>query len=184
MRTFTFICPLMFLAAALLLSGCASFDYTGRSFAPHNEDAVIAWHTAKNPVPAGKYRVIGKGELKYKAGSLDSYDVEDRLLNEARKRGADAVMLEKTVNASISSYEIDNAPDAAKSEVKISRYGVGDKGEKFEINSFDKPEKLRGTTNVSRECIVHAVFYKNSDDVQKFIESLDVRIVDGKEPVK
>ena len=134
MRAFTFICPLMFFAAALLLSGCASFDYTGRSFAPHNEDAVIAWHTAKNPVPAGKYRVIGKGELKYKAGSLDSYDVEDRLLNEARKRGADAVMLEKTVNASISSYEIDNAPDAAKSEVKISRYGVGDKGEKFEIN--------------------------------------------------
>ena len=181
MKSFT----LMFLAAsAFLFSGCVSFDYTGRSFAPHDDDAVIAWHTGKNPVPAGKYRVIGKGELKYKAGSLDGYDVEERLIEEARKRGADAVLLEKNVSTRVSSYETDNAPDPAESEVRVSRSGVDAKGEKFEINSFDDPVKLRGTTNLRTECTVYAVFYKKSADVQKFIESCEVRVADGMEPEK
>ena len=106
------------------------------------------------------------------------------MLEEARKRGADAVLLEKTVNTSVSSYETDNAPDPAETEIRISRSGVDGKGEKFEINSFDKQVQLRGTTNLRKECTVYAVFYKNSTDVQKFIESQDVRVADGKEPEK
>ena len=171
-------------AAAVLLSGCASFEYTGRSFEPRAEDDSVAWYTAKNPVPAGKYRVIGKGILKYENRTLDSYDVEERLLEEARKRGADAVLLEKTVTENVNSYERDAAPDPGKKKSELVKDGVDAKGNKVEINSFGKSIKLSGSEQFATIHTVYAVFYKNSEDVQKLIESQEVRIAEDKENKK
>ena len=181
MRFFTLICPALFFAAALLLSGCSSFEYTGRSFASYSDDEVIAWHTAKNPVPAGKYRVIGRGVLKFRTGSFDTYDVEERLIEEARKHGADAVKIEKSTVEGVGNYDIDNAPDPGAAKIERSKYGVTAKGEQLEINSFGSEVKLSGAEILSSESTVYAVFYKKSEAVQKLIESQPVRVADVKE---
>lgn len=183
MRFCIVICAAIFLSA-VLLSGCASFEYTGRSFESSGRDAVVAWHTDKNPVPSGVYRVIGRGVLKYKAGVLDMYDVEERLLNEARKRGADAVMIKKVQVSSVGSYDVDNTPDPGSAARTVSSVGVAANGEKLKINALGRETLLSGGDITEEVCTVNAVFYKKAEAVQQLIESSPVRLADGPEDKK
>jgi hypothetical protein len=81
MKITTALFSFIALTAVTLVSGCAKFEYTGREFAAIPEDTPIAWYTKANPVPAGKYRVIGRGELVFGSGDMYNYDVEERLLS-------------------------------------------------------------------------------------------------------
>lgn len=181
MRRIIFAAALVF--TALIISGCAEFDYTGRTFSPHNEETAIAWHTAQNPVPAGKFRVIGRGTLAFNGNRLDKYDIEERLLEEARKIGADAVMLKKTVSIEVTSFDIDHTFDTAKSAKAQKQTAVDLDGNELEINSFGKEKPLKGNEHNTFDTIVYAVFYKNSADIKKLIESQSVRML-GKDTDK
>lgn len=166
---------------AVICSGCSSFEYTGRIFDAHDDDTVIAWHTAQNPVPAGKYRVIGRGVLKFRRGDMDKYDVEERLLDEARSVGADAVLLGKTLEVGKRTNESDQSVDKARRAEFAPQTGVTEKGAEYEINALGASSSLQGAAIQGADCFVHAVFYKNSESVQKLIESQNVRIMDDKE---
>lgn len=91
------------LTGLLFLVGCMSFDYVGQSFAPKGESAPVNIIYGRNRIPAEKYRIIGRGILK-SPGTMDHYDSEVRLRNEARARGADAVCVISTVTRSRSGF--------------------------------------------------------------------------------
>ena len=184
MKSYAVVCAVISFAAAVLVSGCASFEYVGRSFDSADKDAVIAWYTEKNPVPSGVYRVIGRGVLKFKQGDLDMYDVEERLIEEARKRGADAVMTGKIQVSAVGNYDVDNAPDPGAGTAVPVMVGVSANGKKQPINSLGGEITLSGEDSEAEQCTVNAVFYKKSDAVQKLIESSPVRVADKSEDKK
>lgn len=169
------------ISLAVIMSGCAKFDYVGRTFNKLDETAVVAWHTADNPVPAGKYRVIGRGTLTFREGKMDKYDIEERLIEEARKIGADAVLQQKNVTTEITTFEIDSSVDTAKAQGRGVQSGTASDGSTLAINDFGKETPLKGNVSSSSDITVHAVFYKKSDAVKKMIESQNVRIMSAKE---
>jgi len=79
-------------AAALLVAGCVNVDYVGQSFDPTPEEARVEYIVGRSAIPAGKYRIIGRGTISTPR-KIDSYDLREALIDEARKRGADAVVL-------------------------------------------------------------------------------------------
>ncbi len=166
-------------AAAVIaaLCGCAKFEYTGREFAPVPEDTPIAWYTQQNPVPAGKYRIIGRGELSFDSGDMDSHDIEERLIDEARKRGADAVMLQSTTVKKLGSYETaDNVLPSPASQLTPASALLPD-GNPVEVNSFGEPLPLTGETRTHQIVFVRATFYKNSEAVQKLIDEQSIQLL-------
>lgn len=176
MKNSVFFC-LSSVILAITVSGCAEFDYIGRTFDPLDEGSV-AWHTADNPVPAGKYRVIGRGTLKFRTGKLDKYDIEERLISEAEKIGADAVMLKKTVQTEVAAFDVDSSVDTAKSPERQPQIAKTADGSELEINSLGGPVDVKGSKNSSTDVTVYAVFYKKSAAVQRMIESQRVRVMD------
>lgn len=174
---------LAFLFAATLISGCADFNYTGRYFDAASDDAVISWYTAENPVPAGKFRVIGRGTLKFRHNALDKYDIEERLLEEARKIGADAVLLKKTVSTEVASYDTDSTKDKSKAVKREKQIGITADGSELEINDLTDTE-LKGNERSTADTTVYAVFYKKSEAVKKLIESQSVRMMQTDEEMK
>lgn len=167
-------------AAAMLaaLCGCAKFEYTGREFAPIPEDTPIAWYTQKNPVPAGKYRIIGRGELIFDNGDMDNFDIEERLLEEARKRGADAVMLQSMTIKNVGSYDTaENMLPSASSAITPTIAVMPD-GSPAEVNSFGDALPLTGETSTNKVVYVRAVFYKESAAVRKLIDEQSLQLLE------
>lgn len=174
-RTALFSSAAVTLLAALC--GCAKFEYTGREFAPVPEDIPIAWYTKQSPVPAGKYRIIGRGELSFDSGDMDSHDIEERLLDEARKRGADAVMLQSTTVKNAGSYQTaENMLPAPSSELTPTS-ALLPNGDPVEVNSFGEVLPLTGETQTQKVVFVRATFYKNSEAVQKLIDEQSIQLL-------
>ncbi|MGH7787747.1 MAG: hypothetical protein ACRERC_12815, partial [Candidatus Binatia bacterium] len=76
---------------ALVLSGCVTVDYIGKSFPPTaNVELFMSPVDVKQP-----YEVIG--EARAEVGALPfsnpGKELQDKLLEEARARGADAIIL-------------------------------------------------------------------------------------------
>jgi hypothetical protein len=177
MKITTALFSFIALTAVTLVSGCAKFEYTGREFAAIPEDTPIAWYTKANPVPAGKYRVIGRGELVFGSGDMDNYDVEERLLEEARKRGADAVMLQSTEIKQVGSYERDYNGLPSPSSALIPTIAVMPDGSRAEVNSFGDSLTLSGEQKTQSVVIVRATFYKEAAEVQKLIDEQSIQLL-------
>jgi hypothetical protein len=74
---------------AAVLSACVSVDYMGRSYAPtEHVDVFYALDQVRRP-----YEVMGRAEARADAG-VEMQKFEDGLVAEARKRGADAIVIE------------------------------------------------------------------------------------------
>lgn len=79
------------LGAGSTIGGCVSVDYTGRSFAPTAEvDVFYSMEDVKRP-----HEVMGKAEARAGDGTSLA-DFERELVNEARTRGADAIVIEES----------------------------------------------------------------------------------------
>ena len=163
-----------------LLTGCVDFEYTGRTFEPIPDDTAIAWHSINNPVPAGKYRIIGRGVLRYKVGEMDSFDVEELLIDKARENGADAVMLKTAYNTIVGDYETDISYDPARRAAPKPAKARMTDGTQVPVNSFGKEIQLGGAGNTMKQVVVYAEFYKNAEAVRKLIESQPVRMMQDK----
>lgn len=165
------------LTTLCLVSGCANFEYTGREFAPIPDDTPIAWYTKANPVPAGKYRIIGRGELSFGNGDMDNYDIEERLIEEARKRGADAVMIQSTKIKQVGIYDsTDNELPSPATALQPTTAVMPD-GKRLEVNSFGKVMPLTGESKKESIVYVRATFYKEASAVQKLIEEQSVQLL-------
>jgi hypothetical protein len=75
--------------AVCALSACVSVDYMGRSYAPtEHVDVHYAMDQVRRP-----YEVMGRAEARADSG-VEMRKFEEELVKEARKRGADAIVIE------------------------------------------------------------------------------------------
>jgi len=92
-----------------MLSGCTSFKYVGQTFPEVPYSTPVPMYMSKAEVPAGTYAIMGRGVLLSRK-SMDRYDLEEALSEEARSRGADAycVLGTKVVHIGTFGYEDDS----------------------------------------------------------------------------
>ena len=166
---------LAFFCVAAVCCGCVKFEYTGRSFEPVDETTEIAWYTPANPVPPGAFRVMGRAELIYAAGSFDSYDVEERLISEARKHGADAVYFAGIRKERTGVLAVDGSIDRSKRRDFESSTGETLSKERLQINDFDLPVTLTGSSKRRAATVVEAIFYKKSEYIRKWYNSIPLQ---------
>ena len=148
-------------AVLLLLTGCYNFDYTGQYFEPIPEGEVVKFYHAPAEVPAGVYRVIGRAEIFALTGQLDSYDVEDILLDKARKCGADAVALVTSRMQKKGFYHRDmtTITQFSGGEIKAGKGKLEDNST-ADINRFKSAPEITSERNYQEVLAVQALFYK------------------------
>lgn len=154
---------LLALSAALLLmmTGCYDFDYTGQYFEPIPEGEPVKFYHTPDEVPSGVYRVIGRAEIAALTGQLDSYDVEDILLDKARKCGADAVALVTSRLQHKGFYHRDMTAITRFPGADISG-GTGklEDNSTAAVNSFKTAPEITSERNYQEVLAVQALFYK------------------------
>lgn len=150
----------------LLLCGCMSFEYTGQDFQPLAAGRLPICYKNQKLIPAGRYTIIGKAVVKTGIRA-DMEDIQDRLLEEAAARGADAVCI-------ISSKIIEGNPDGdAYYEGPDSgwgnRYNLTPDGAPIQTNlDGQRIGRLDGDFGSSvKRIIVKAIFLKDTQFVNK-----------------
>ena len=159
-------CRCLSLAALLLVvAGCVNVDYVGQTFSPIPEGTPVQYFTARKEVPPGKYRIIGRAVVTT-SRKFDKYDVREFLVDEARKRGADAVVLVYSRRIKRGVYErevdepaIDIAPASKATNIKP---GGGD----LKV-SLDPADPLEGEHHYRVELKLRALFLRNKEDLEQ-----------------
>ena len=98
------------LLVGLLAVGCAEVDYVGESFKPTTN---IDLYFSKEDIEK-EYTVMGHA---IGSGTSDSDDIQQALIDKAKEKGADAVLITEVDNQNSLLAEADRDPD---SEVKAS----------------------------------------------------------------
>ena len=174
----------------LFLCGCVNFEYTGREFAPLKQGFVPAWYQSKKQLPAGKYTIIGRAVIE-SGLKADMADLQERLLEEAASRGADAVCLVSAETVYKGLYANDAyytgpssnwtmpfnlTPDGAPIQTNLS-------GERITQNA-DRTD-FAGERGAAKRLIVKVLFLKDKAALEKFLserkEHLD-KLIQAAEP--
>ena len=158
----------------LFLCGCVNFEYTGKEFAPLKQGIVPAWYQSKKQLPAGKYTIIGRAVIE-SGIKADMEDLQERLLEEAASRGADAVCLVSAETVYKGLYAEDSyyagpssnwttpfnlTPDGAPIQTDLA-------GERISQNA-DRTD-LAGETGAAKRLIVKVLFLKDKAALEKFL---------------
>lgn len=160
-----FLRVLPLLAAGCVFSGCVSVDYIGQSFDPTPEGTPVEFFTNRQAIPAGKYRIIGRGTIET-TRRLDRYDLREVLVEAAREHGADAVAIvsEKRVRVGIYPQENDMMSGPSPS---TNIYNMNPDGSPIEIDTFGAPATLQGETHFRTELHVKALFLKDREELEQ-----------------
>ena len=157
----------------LLLCGCVNFEYTGRAFAPLKQGKVPAWYQSKKQLPAGKYTIIGRAVIE-SGLTADMEDLQERLLEEAASRGADAVCLVSAETVYKGLYAEDSyyagpssnwttpfnlTPDGAPIQTDLA-------GERITQNADSI--NFAGERGAAKRLIVKVLFLKETAALEKF----------------
>lgn len=164
MKIFTF---LSLFALLLLSSGCMRFEYTGREFAPTPDDKVVKYFKNIKDVPAGVYSIIGRAELTAD-DSVEQEDLKEKLLSEARSRGADAVCLSSVRKQEYGLFESDGysmGPNA----LSMNPYNQTPSGEQLELDMDGNVTKLKSERYKGVEIVIRALFLKNKKQLESII---------------
>ena len=154
------------LAAWLLFAaGCVNVDYVGQTFEPIPEGTPVEYFGSRRDIPPGKYRIIGRAVVTT-TRQFDKYDIREMLIDEARKRGADAVVLVDFKRVKRGVYEsepdvaaVDTAPASKSGNVKPG-------GEPLDI-SLDSSEPLRGEHHYRIDLELRVLFLKSKDELEQ-----------------
>ena len=124
--------------ASAFIAGCTNFDYVGRSFAPRPETAKVSIFHTRGAMEEGKFMMMGRGVLTAPE-SYDKYDIEERLSELARERGADAVLIVKSRSV-LRSFNVPEGSSgfAAPSNIKVNPANRAPDGQPLEENSFGR----------------------------------------------
>jgi len=153
------------LAAWLLFAaGCVNVDYVGQTFDPIPEGTPVEYFGDRKEIPAGKYRIIGRGVVTT-TRRLDHYDIREILVDEARKRGADAVVLVGHKRTWRGIYEREPDVSAVDTSPVSNSNNVRPGGEPLEI-SLDRSEPLRGEQHSRLELELRVLFLKTKEDLE------------------
>ena len=155
-----------FCAAAVLcfFCGCMNFDYVGQHFPARPESAPVTVFGSRQAMPAGKFRIIGRGVLKGPA-DIDKYDRISKLKEEARKCGADAfcTVSEKIVTVGLyprSGGEFASPMSADSNKINLSGSGTPWSNDSFDEQSVD----MRGEKQSRKEFEIKVLFLKKTSD--------------------
>lgn len=102
-RLFFSIQTLLAVVIAGVLCGCISVDYTGKSFP---ESSRVRYFKERELIPAGEYGIMGRAVVTVRPRTHWD-DIQKRILDEARSRGADAVCLTESRSVRHAIFEND-----------------------------------------------------------------------------
>ena len=188
---FSFVLPLCALCFA---SGCVQVDYFGQSFDPTPETSPVEYYTARDDIPAGRYRIIGRGTIATEL-RVDKYDIREALIDTARKHGADAVALVAMNKVQVGVYPPDTDFDGNPTHPSFAG-GINPSSPDRAADAFGKPEELKGGQHTRTETHVRALFLKdkaalervfarrgkNLDELVKQPEPKEARSLNSSEP--
>jgi len=155
-------------SAALLLmlgAGCVNVDYIGQTFDPIPEGKPVEFFGERSQIPVGKYRIIGRGEIST-TRRLDHYDIREILIDEARKRGADAVVTVSVKHIRRGVYprepagsEYDTAPALNSGNVKAD-------GSPLDV-TVESAVTVKGEAHSRSELEIRVLFLKTREDLEQ-----------------
>ena len=153
------------LVLLLFAAGCVNVDYVGQTFEPIPEGKPVEYFGARKEVPPGKYRIIGRAVISA-SRKFDKYDIRELLIDEARKRGADAVVLIDSKKIKRGVYE--REPDVAAVDISpASKSGnVKPDGEELMV-SLDRSVPLEGEHHYHVELKLRVLFLKNKEELEQ-----------------
>ncbi len=155
--SFRSVLPLVVLSC--LFSGCVQVDYFGQSFEPTPETSPVEYYTSRDDIPAGKYRIIGRGTIATEM-RVDSYDIREALIDAARKHGADAVASVSVKQVLVGVYPQDVDFDGSPTHpARPESFNPSDSHVADEV--LGKPAKLKGSVAFRTETHVRALFLKD-----------------------
>lgn len=155
-------------AAIGLITGCVNVDYVGQSFAPLPETEPVAYFSSRGDIPAGKYRIIGRGRLET-TRRIDGYDLREILVDEARKHGADAVALVSRKRVKVGLYPQESNMLAGPSSYSANPYNLNPDGSQIEMDSFGAPAELQGEATFRSELHVRVLFLKDRETLETLL---------------
>ena len=154
-------------SAALLLfaAGCVNVDYVGQVFEPIPEGKPVEFFKERGEIQPGKYRIIGRAVVST-TRRLDHYDIREILIDEARKRGADAVVVvaQKRVRRGI--YERESDISAVDTTPASKSSNVLPGGRTLEV-SLDSTEPLQGEHHYRTDLELRVLFLKSKEDLEQ-----------------
>ena len=163
---------LRFSAVALLavFCGCVDFDYVGQTFSATPDDVPIAYYTERSDVPAGKYTIIGKATLTAPADQMDSYELREYLIDQARAHGAEAVSLVEIKNVKVGLMPAgEGGADNGPTNSQTNPDNVSASGAPLETDSFGRQVTVQGEKRYRWEVEVKCLFFKDKTAVEKIM---------------
>lgn len=155
--------PALFICC--LFSGCVQVDYFGQSFDPTPETSPVEYYTSKSDIPAGKYRIIGRGTIATQL-RVDKYDIREALIKAARKHGADAVASVSVNEVKVGVYPSDENFDGSPTHPSRSE-GFNPSSPRAADGIFDKPAELQEGRRKRTEVHVRALFLKDKTSLER-----------------
>ena len=161
--SFRSVLPLVVLSC--LFSGCIQVDYFGQSFDPTPETSPVEYYTSRDDIPAGKYRIIGRGTIATEQ-RVDKYDIREALVDAARKHGADAVAAVSVKEVQVGVYPRDEDFDGSPTHpARPESFNPSDSQVADEV--FGKPVELKGGVRYRTETHVRALFLKDKAELER-----------------
>ena len=150
--------------ALLFLCGCMSFEYTGREFAPLKQGRMPVFYKNRKLLPEGKYIIIGRAVITT-SPRTEYEDIQDKFLEEAALRGADAVCIasDKIIYRGI--YE--TGDDMAPTDRLINPYNLTPDGAPIQVSLNGRDASLPAESRGAPQLIVNALFLKDKAAVEK-----------------
>lgn len=173
MKLFRFI-SIIFIFLLLLAGGCMQFEYTGREFAALPAGSYPKFYNSVKTVPAGVYVIMGRAELTA-SGSDHWEDIQDMLLAEAARRGADAVAVVSKRAKWTALYDDESANDAP-SDSKVNPYSLTPDGAEIKVDLAGNPVGLPAEHRARVRIIVRALFYKNKVQFEKIVSDREKQL--------
>ena len=153
-------------AVLLFLTGCMSVDYVGQSFDPIPEEEPVEYYTKRGEIPAGRYRIIGRAKITA-SWRYDKYDIREILIDEARKRGANAVALVGEKRERIGVYEREpGAPEIGDISFR-SKVSTNVDGSPKTVAVLDTPADLHGEEHYRKELHLRVLFLRDRESLEQ-----------------
>ena len=160
------LCKYPPLAALLLFAaGCVNVDYVGQTFEPIPEGTPVAYFENRGDIRPGKYRIIGRAVITT-TRRMDKYDIRELLVDEARKRGADAVVTVELKQIKRGIYERETDTSVNDIAPALNSGTVKPDGEPLDI-PFGPAEPLESEHHYRTELKMRVLFLKDKEALEQ-----------------
>lgn len=152
------------------LTGCMNFDYVGQKFEPIPDSQNVDYFVNRNMVPPGKFQIIGRAVVTGPNG-IDTFDIQELLLEKARSYGANAVVITGVMRENVGLFER-SEESFYRANRDTSPISLGPNGESISIDTLGKSGvPLRGETRSREQIKLQALFLKDRQTVRQLLEA-------------